>query len=83
MLLNEPKQHRKQDDDRDDDGFESVTEESRYRGGGEKNENEHVLELCREGSPCRRARRRLQLVRAVRGESPRRLSARKTSRCRR
>ena len=36
MLLNEPEQHRKQDDDRDDDGFESVTEESRYRSGGEK-----------------------------------------------
>ena len=56
MFLNETEQHRKQDDDGDDDGLERVTEESRYGCRREQNQNQHVLELGGEGAPRGRTR---------------------------
>ena len=78
MFLDEPEQHRKQDDDRDDDGLECVTEESRYERSHEQDQNQDVLELRGEGAPRGRTVSRLQLVRPVDVEALRRLSARKT-----
>ena len=73
MLLDEPEHYRKQDDDRDHDGLECVTEESRYGRRRKQDQNQDVLELRREGTPRGRTGRHLQLVRAVGAEALRRL----------
>ena len=73
MLLDEPEQHREQDDDRDHDGLEGVTEESRYGGRREQDQKKKDKILTSEGEEEERAVRYLQLVRAVGAEALRRL----------
>ena len=45
MLLDEAEQHRKEDDDGNDNGLERMSEESGDDGSREQNENQDVLKL--------------------------------------
>ena len=65
VFLDEPEEHRKQHNDRNDDCLERMAEEAGHDRPGEQNQNQDVLELGGQSAPRGFARRCFELVRAV------------------
>lgn len=78
VLLNEPEQHGKQHDHRDDGGLQTVAEQAREQRGREQDGDEDVLELCRERVPGGVPREHLQLVGTVNLQTAERLPGRQS-----